>query len=53
VGGFQFDLSRWLTLGIAYFDELEKSIEFIRQTPDLSLDEKRRFFKNANTNLGE
>ncbi|KAJ2922093.1 hypothetical protein H1R20_g15000, partial [Candolleomyces eurysporus] len=35
----------------SYFDELERSLEFIRQTPDLSLDEKRRFFKNANTNL--
>lgn len=37
---------------IAYFDELEKSLNYIRQTPDLSVDEKRRFFKSANTNLG-
>ncbi|KAJ3544697.1 hypothetical protein NMY22_g2683 [Coprinellus aureogranulatus] len=36
----------------SYFDELEKSLEFIRNTPDLSIDEKRRFFKSANTNLG-
>lgn len=36
----------------AYFAELEKSIEFVRKTPDLSIDEKRKFFKNANANLG-
>ncbi|KAF9453064.1 patatin-domain-containing protein [Macrolepiota fuliginosa MF-IS2] len=36
----------------SYFDELEKSLEYIRETPDLSLDEKKRFFKSANTNLG-
>ena len=52
MSGFRFESPRWLTVGIAYFDELETSIEFIRQTPDLSLDEKRRFFKGANTNLG-
>lgn len=37
----------------AYFNELEKSLEFIRETPELSVDEKKRFFKSANTNLGE
>ena len=37
----------------AYFDELEKSLEFIRETPELSIDEKRRFFKSANANVGE
>ena len=26
---------------------------FIRETPDLSIDEKKRFFKSANTNLGQ
>ncbi|KAF8974528.1 acyl transferase/acyl hydrolase/lysophospholipase [Flammula alnicola] len=36
----------------SYFDELEKSLEFIRETPELSVDEKKRFFKSANTNLG-
>lgn len=37
---------------LAYFDELETSLEFIRETPVLSIDEKKRFFKSANTNLG-
>ncbi|KAF8165314.1 patatin-like phospholipase domain-containing protein [Crassisporium funariophilum] len=36
----------------SYFDELEKALEYIRETPDLSVDEKKRFFKSANTNLG-
>jgi len=36
----------------SYFDELECSLQFIRDTPELSPDEKRRFFKSANTNLG-
>ncbi|KAF8812471.1 hypothetical protein BYT27DRAFT_7159930 [Phlegmacium glaucopus] len=36
----------------AYFDELEKALEFIRETPVLSVEEKKRFFKSANTNLG-
>ncbi|RDB22700.1 hypothetical protein Hypma_010146 [Hypsizygus marmoreus] len=36
----------------SYFNELEKALEFIRETPDLSIDEKKRFFKSANTNLG-
>ncbi|KJA30238.1 hypothetical protein HYPSUDRAFT_32378 [Hypholoma sublateritium FD-334 SS-4] len=36
----------------SYFDELERSLEFIRETPELSVDEKRRFFKSANANLG-
>lgn len=36
----------------AYFNELERSLEYVRETPDLSLDEKKRFFKSANTNLG-
>jgi predicted acylesterase/phospholipase RssA len=37
---------------LAYFNELERSLEYIRETPELSLDEKKRFFKSANTNLG-
>ncbi|KAF9534295.1 patatin-like phospholipase domain-containing protein [Crepidotus variabilis] len=36
----------------SYNDELERSLEFIRNTPELTIDEKRRFFKSANTNLG-
>uniref|UniRef100_A0A8H8CJY3 Patatin-like phospholipase domain-containing protein n=1 Tax=Psilocybe cubensis TaxID=181762 RepID=A0A8H8CJY3_PSICU len=36
----------------SYFDELELSLQFIRETPELSVDEKKRFFKSANTNLG-
>ncbi|KAG5649037.1 hypothetical protein DXG03_000386 [Asterophora parasitica] len=35
----------------AYFDELGTALEFIRETPELSIDEKKRFFKSANTNL--
>ncbi|PBK69658.1 patatin-domain-containing protein [Armillaria solidipes] len=35
-----------------YLDEQEKALEYIRETPDLSIDEKKRFFKSANTNLG-
>lgn len=27
-------------------------MEYVRKTPELSLDEKKRFFKSANTNLG-
>ncbi|KAF7355343.1 Patatin-like phospholipase domain-containing protein [Mycena sanguinolenta] len=36
----------------AYFDEQEKALEFIRESQDLKIDEKKRFFKAANTNLG-
>ncbi|KAF9057597.1 acyl transferase/acyl hydrolase/lysophospholipase [Panaeolus papilionaceus] len=35
-----------------YFDELEKSIRLIRDTTEITVDEKKRFFKRANTNLG-
>lgn len=38
---------------LAYIDELEHSLEYIRESPDLTMDEKRRFFRSANTNLGE
>ena len=37
----------------AYYDEQEKALEFIRESPELTIDEKKRFFKSANTNLGE
>ncbi|KAL1717033.1 acyl transferase/acyl hydrolase/lysophospholipase [Schizophyllum commune] len=36
----------------SYYDEQEKALRFIRESPDLSIDEKKRFFKSANTNLG-
>lgn len=36
----------------AYIDEVEKAMEYIRETPDISNEEKKRFFKSANTNLG-
>lgn len=36
----------------AYVTEQEKAIEFVRDSPDLSNEEKKRFFKNINTNLG-
>lgn len=36
----------------SYFDELERSLEFIRDTPELTVDEKKKFFKSANTNMG-
>ncbi|KAI0081781.1 patatin-domain-containing protein [Panus rudis PR-1116 ss-1] len=35
-----------------YITELERALEFIRNTPDISPEEKRRFFKSCNTNLG-
>ncbi|KAH8105837.1 patatin-domain-containing protein [Cristinia sonorae] len=36
----------------AYVTEQEKALEFVRRSPDLSNDEKKRFFKSVNTNLG-
>ena len=36
----------------AYVNEVEMALEFIRETPDISNEEKKRFFKSANTNLG-
>ncbi|KAF7799125.1 hypothetical protein EIP86_010355 [Pleurotus ostreatoroseus] len=36
----------------AYVAEQEIALEFIRDSPDLSNEEKKRFFKNINTNLG-
>jgi hypothetical protein len=44
--------SRLTHLGLAYIDELESALKYIRDTPLLSHEEKRRFFKNSNTNLG-
>lgn len=37
----------------AYFSELEHAMQYIRDTADLSIDEKRKFFKRANINFGK
>ena len=37
----------------AYYSELEHAMQYIRDTPDLSIDEKRKFFKRANINFGK
>ncbi|KAI0719545.1 patatin-domain-containing protein [Cerioporus squamosus] len=36
----------------SYIDEVEMALQYIRETPDISNEEKKRFFKSANTNLG-
>ncbi|KAJ3778854.1 patatin-domain-containing protein [Lentinula raphanica] len=36
----------------SYYDEQERAFEFLRESPDITLDEKKRFFKSANTNYG-
>ncbi|KAI0265196.1 acyl transferase/acyl hydrolase/lysophospholipase [Gloeopeniophorella convolvens] len=36
----------------SYINELERSLKYIRETDLLSNEEKKRFFKSANTNLG-
>ncbi|KAJ7068307.1 patatin-domain-containing protein [Mycena amicta] len=36
----------------SYFDEQEKAIALIRDSPELTIDEKKKFFKAANTNQG-
>lgn len=36
----------------SYIDELESALKYIRETPLINNEEKTRFFKNANTNLG-
>ena len=48
-----FYLWSFLDAPLAYFDELERSLEFIRETSEISLEEKKQFFKSTNTNLGE
>jgi hypothetical protein len=37
---------------IAYHTELQSALQFVRESLELSIEEKRRFFKNASTNLG-
>ena len=41
-----------LIIFLAYVTEVEKALLYIRETPDISNEEKKRFFKSANTNLG-
>ncbi|KAG8907025.1 hypothetical protein FRB99_005545 [Tulasnella sp. 403] len=36
----------------AYVTEVERALVYIRETPKLSIEEKRKFFRGANTNLG-
>ncbi|KAF8716679.1 hypothetical protein AX14_012244 [Amanita brunnescens Koide BX004] len=36
----------------SYFSELQHAIQYIRDTSDLPIDEKRKFFKRANINFG-
>lgn len=37
---------------VAYVKEQEEALKYIRLSPDLSNEEKKRFFRSANTNLG-
>lgn len=37
---------------LAYITEVEKALSYVRDSPVLSGEEKRRFFKTANMNLG-
>ncbi|CDO75595.1 hypothetical protein BN946_scf184858.g35 [Trametes cinnabarina] len=36
----------------SYIEEVERALEYIRESPEISNEEKKRFFKSANTNLG-
>ncbi|KAG8829981.1 hypothetical protein FRC18_008787, partial [Serendipita sp. 400] len=36
----------------AYISEVESAIDYVRRSQDITLDEKRRFFKTANRNVG-
>ncbi|KAL4075834.1 patatin-domain-containing protein [Scleroderma citrinum] len=36
----------------SYYDEQERALQFIRESTELSNEEKKRFFKSASTNLG-
>lgn len=37
---------------LAFYDEQIQALQFVRDCDELSLEEKRHFFKSANTNLG-
>jgi hypothetical protein len=39
----------WLA---AYITEVESAIDFVRRSPSITLEEKRRFFKSTNRNVG-
>lgn len=41
-----------LSCHLAYISEVEASIDFVRHSPNISIEEKRRFFKSANRNVG-
>lgn len=36
----------------SYHTELQSALQFVRESSELSIEEKRKFFKNASTNLG-
>ncbi|KAF9515224.1 hypothetical protein BS47DRAFT_1316199 [Hydnum rufescens UP504] len=36
----------------SYLNEVESALSYIRTSPDISLEEKRRFYRNANRNIG-
>lgn len=40
------------TLIESYYNEQERALQFIRESEELSYEEKKRFFKSASTNLG-
>jgi hypothetical protein len=41
-----------LTIRSAYIKEVEEALDYIRKSDQLSLEEKRRFFRTTNRNLG-
>jgi len=41
-----------LTFHSAYIKEVEEALDYIRRSDQLSLEEKRRFFRTTNRNLG-
>lgn len=47
-----FTLASDVDYSLAYINEVEAAIDFVRRSPDITLDEKRRFFKSANRNVG-
>lgn len=37
---------------LAYVNEVKRSLDYLRESPDLSLDDKRRFYRAINKNYG-
>ena len=37
---------------IAYINEVKRSLDYLRESPDLSLEDKRRFYRAINKNYG-